>query len=166
MADPPILITDRLRLRGLGAGDRTGFLRLTGDPRVRRFLGGVQPYDVRQARFAALTAPPISGWSWAVTKPESDTMLGVIELSRHKDGEDHEVSYQFDPDQWGNGFASEAARRVRVFAITDLGLPRIIAETQTANHRSRAVLDRLGMVEIARIRRFGADQVLYGTGSS
>jgi ribosomal-protein-alanine N-acetyltransferase len=43
----------------------------------------------------------------------------------------------------------------------DLALPRVLAETQAANHRSRRLLERLGMTATRTAVRFGARQIIY-----
>ena len=48
---------------------------------------------------------------------------------------------------WGQGLASEGARRVLQFAFDELRLPEVVAFTAIANQRSRAVMQRLGTQE-------------------
>jgi ribosomal-protein-alanine N-acetyltransferase len=85
----------------------------------------------------------------------------LIELGTHKDGEEYEISYQFHPNYWGNGFAYEAAAAVIQHAFNQLELDQVIAETQSANQASCALLQRLGMTEMKRISRFGAQQIIF-----
>ncbi|WP_369076619.1 GNAT family N-acetyltransferase, partial [Rhizobium sp.] len=73
--------------------------------------------------------------------------IGIVSISVHKDGEDSELSYEFHPDAWGHGYATEATRRALDFALNDLAFERLIAETQTANSASCRLLERLGMKE-------------------
>lgn len=98
---------------------------------------------------------------WIVQTRSDRRSLGVISLSPHKDAEDYEISYQFHPGGWGHGFAREAAACVVRHALTGSGLDRIIAETQSANHASCRLLEHLKMVEIERLQRFGAEQVIF-----
>ena len=49
------------------------------------------------------------------------------------------------PEHWGNGYAMEAARAMLSYAFDDLQLRRIVATTEHDNHRSIAVMRRLGM---------------------
>ena len=89
--------------------------------------------------------------------------VGLVFISKHRDGEDSELSYQFSPDAWGMGYAIEATRRVLDFAMNDLSLGRLIAETQSANKASCRLLERLGMTEQRRVQRFGAEQIIYAS---
>ena len=85
----------------------------------------------------------------------------MIFLGRHHDGEDVEVSYQFLPKSWGKGLASETVGAIVDFGRDSLHLPAIIAETQVANVRSKALLERLGMRPVRLLKRFGEEQVIY-----
>jgi RimJ/RimL family protein N-acetyltransferase len=56
-----------------------------------------------------------------------------------------EIYFKLLPESWGNGFATELARRIFQFAFQDLGLHRIEAGVATENVRSIRVLEKLGM---------------------
>ena len=51
---------------------------------------------------------------------------------------------------WGHGYATEAARECLRFAFETLTLPEVVAFTVPANVRSRALMQRLGMVHNPR----------------
>jgi RimJ/RimL family protein N-acetyltransferase len=47
--------------------------------------------------------------------------------------------------QWGQGYATEAARLALGYGFGTLALPETVSFTSATNHRSRAVMERLGM---------------------
>lgn len=98
-----------------------------------------------------------------VSLTERDQPIGLVELGPHKDGTDYEISYQFDPNFWGKGFASEAIQAIIRHALNESGLGRIIAETQSANSASCRLLRKQGMIEVERVERFGAEQIIFAT---
>jgi len=49
------------------------------------------------------------------------------------------------------------------FALNDLAFERLIAETQSANSASCNLLEKLGMTEVRRVERFGAQQSIYAS---
>jgi RimJ/RimL family protein N-acetyltransferase len=55
------------------------------------------------------------------------------------------VAWRLDPIYWGHGYATEAARTALADGFLRLGLNEIVAMTVPANHRSRRVMERLGM---------------------
>jgi ribosomal-protein-alanine N-acetyltransferase len=55
------------------------------------------------------------------------------------------IGYWIHPDRWGQGFALEAARALIDFGFTHLGATEIWVGHATWNHRSRRVIEKLGM---------------------
>jgi RimJ/RimL family protein N-acetyltransferase len=55
-----------------------------------------------------------------------------------------ELSYTFDPTVWGQGFATEAVRRVLDYSRDVLRLSYVISAIQPQNARSRRVAERCG----------------------
>ncbi len=48
-------------------------------------------------------------------------------------------------EAWGRGLGSEGARATLHHAFSVLGVEHVIATTMAVNHRSRAVLERIGL---------------------
>ncbi len=161
MATAPYFTTERLHLREILASDASFIGELISHDEVRRFLGGPVPIAQREAAISDYRSAVEGKLVWLVETRKARHPLGLISISRHTDGEDYELSYQLHPDAWGFGYATEAAMRVIEFALNDLRLKRLIAETQSANTASRRLLERLGMKELRRLQRFGAEQVVY-----
>jgi len=160
---PRQIDTHRLSLRPISIRDAVFFFRLHGDPAVRRYLGGAVPQRDRIARLVGHLRGAVPDHAWVVRPRSGAPALGLIELGLHKDGLDHEISYQFAPEAWGQGFATEAVGAVIEHGLRNAGLARIIAETQGANAASCRLLERLGLREVGRLDRFGAEQVIYAT---
>lgn len=157
------LRTDRLSLNPLRKRDFWFFFNLIGDKRVRRYLGGPVGWRQRLPRFRQYLTSPNNVGVWVVSLESRNQSIGLVELGPHKDGNDYEISYQFNPMFWGKGFAKEAIQIVVDHALNEAGLSRIIAETQSANSASCRLLIEQGMVEVERIERFGAEQIIFGT---
>jgi RimJ/RimL family protein N-acetyltransferase len=66
-----------------------------------------------------------------------------------------EVGWRLAFEHWGHGYATEAARLALGYAFGTLALPEVVSFTSVGNHRSRAVMERLGM------RRNSADDFDY-----
>ena len=60
-----------------------------------------------------------------------------------------EVVYSLDPGWWGRGLATRAAAAVLGYALGPVGLPAVAGAVDEGNHRSAAVLRRLGMAPVA-----------------
>jgi ribosomal-protein-alanine N-acetyltransferase len=62
---------------------------------------------------------------------------------------------------WGKGFAFEATSQVLCHSFEDKVYNKLIAEAQSANTSSCALLKRLGFYEVKRVIRFNAEQVIF-----
>ena len=56
-----------------------------------------------------------------------------------------EIGWSLLPEFWGRGYATEAARAWLDFAFTQAGKEEVVSFAVRGNHRSRAVMERLGM---------------------
>ena len=56
-----------------------------------------------------------------------------------------EVGWRLAYEHWGRGYATEAARLALGYGFGTLALSEIVSFTSVTNHRSRAVMERLGM---------------------
>ena len=152
--------TKRLTLSPISLLDFLFFWRLTGNLEVRRYLGGPVPWKRRITQFRNYIKGHKRVGVWAVRMKGSRKTIGLLILSPHKDGVEYEVSYEFNPNFWSKGLASEATSSVINHGINDLKLKQIIAETQSANTASCRMLRKLGFIEVRKLERFGAEQVI------
>src|SRR3954452_17049237 len=91
---------------------------------------------------------------WVVREKQTHNFIGLVSLDTHHEGVNLEISYQFLPNWWGKGYATEVVRLIINYALNDLKLSMIVAETQTANTSSCRLLERLGMELERTIIRF------------
>jgi ribosomal-protein-alanine N-acetyltransferase len=152
-----------LKLRPVEPDDALFFDRLLGNEEVRKYLGGPVPKSDRDTRFRAYLRGAAGIGIWIVCTFDRQAAIGLIVLSPHKDGAHYEISYEFHPDHWRKGFAFDATSRALVHALSDTPVTEILAETQSANHASVRLLQKLGMAEIQRQERFGAEQIIMTT---
>lgn len=153
------ITTDRLLLRPWEDSDVDFVYDLYSRWVVQRFIGQ-EPRVMesrseaveRVERFKAINHP-IHG-IWAVTGKDDGQLLGTLLLKPIPESgeepmvasQDVEIGWHFHPDQWGNGYASEAANAVLEHAFLG-GLPRVVAVTNPANESSQSVCRRIGMAE-------------------
>lgn len=149
------LQSDRLILRRWRADDRAPFAELNSDADVMRYFPApLDPtasdalVDRIEAGFDAL------GYGlWAVEVRSTDAFIGFTGLTRQT-FEAHftpavEVGWRLTRPAWGHGYATEAARAALTFGFTMAGLDEIVSMTAVTNKRSRAVMERLGMIRDA-----------------
>lgn len=56
-----------------------------------------------------------------------------------------EVGWRLASAHWGRGYAPEAAKAALRFAFDEVGLEQVVSFTAASNHKSRRVMDKLGL---------------------
>jgi RimJ/RimL family protein N-acetyltransferase len=138
--------TERLVLRPFREEDLEPWAALNAE--VTEFLG--EPLSREECdRIAA-----------AVNERYAADGIGFLAVERRTDGvflgacgptheqwypDDLEIGWRLAREYWGHGYATEAATSWMEHGFATIGLPRIIAVTDSPNRRSIAVMRRLGM---------------------
>lgn len=148
---PRELRTNRLWLRRWRPSDLEAFAALNADPRVMQFFPSVlsrEESDALAARFQLHFDRHEFGL-WAVEVPGVAAFAGFIGLSVPSFTTHFtpcvEIGWRLAADHWGHGYATEGARAVLTLGFETLGLPEIVSFTTVDNHRSRRVMERIGM---------------------
>ncbi|MFP3380462.1 GNAT family N-acetyltransferase, partial [Bacillus sp. SIMBA_069] len=63
-------------------------------------------------------------YTFAIVKKEDEELMGCMSLLVSKSHKRAELGYWFGHPYWGQGFATEAARRIVAFGFEELGLNR------------------------------------------
>jgi 8-oxo-dGTP diphosphatase len=144
----------RLVLRAARAQDAARIVELLADADVSRHLSRVpHPYTMADAEHFIAAAQPdadTSGFSLAMTMRTTGELIGFIG-ARTKPGT-AELGYWLGRPYWGQGYGSEAARRVTRFLFQELGFGTVWASPEPANPASRRVLEKAGLT-FARAER-------------
>ena len=140
-------------------------MKLYTNAEVRRFLGGVVDEKTIYLRLLQMLESGTGTYHWIIRVKENNSSgkIGLVSLGQHHDNTNIEISYQLLPQWWGKGYGTEAIQAVITHALTVLGLPRVIAETQIANVASCRLLERVGMHLEGTVERFGAKQGIFTT---
>lgn len=148
------LVTRRLRLRAWRDADLAPFAALNRDAEVMRWFPSTlttEQSDQMAARHAALLED--QGWGlWATERLDTGAFIGFVGLSAptwHVAGLTPcvEVGWRLAREQWGNGFAPEAATAVLEFAFAHIALPgdEVVSFTTVRNTKSRRVMEKIGL---------------------
>ncbi|MFF2019711.1 GNAT family N-acetyltransferase [Paenibacillus sp. NPDC058177] len=155
--------THRCNLTRLQRSDYQDVKSLYVNEQVRTYLGGAIPEEHILNKFSdTLQRSETDSNYWAIRLKHNNVFIGLVSLEQHVDGQDTEISYELLPHSWGQGYAKEAVDQVLAYAFNKLNLSKVIAETQTANHSSCKLLERVGMKLDRKIMRYGAEQAIYG----
>lgn len=151
------LITKRLKLRQIEEGDVPTLVKLFFNKQTRKHLGG--PIEEKKAKQQAMGYIGMKGFFCVTTQPDNK-VIGLCSLDKYRTGE-LEVSYQFFPESWGNGYGSEAVEAIIKWGFTYMNLDHIIAVTQESNLRSRNLLESIGMKVVDKFEEYNEKQVMY-----
>jgi RimJ/RimL family protein N-acetyltransferase len=154
----PVLRTERLILRGWGEKDRVPFAELSADSEVMEHF----PARLTRAESNAFVDRAVRHFDehgfglWAVEAEEGFIGFTGLALPRFRVGWMHdreqpvvEVGWRLRRSAWGRGYATEAAEACLRYAFDHLGREEVVSFTVVGNIRSRAVMERLGMRQIA-----------------
>jgi len=154
---PPVLHTERLDLRPLVAEDADFIVALLNDPEFIAHIGDRGIHDRGRALCYLEDGPWASYRShgfgpWAVDQrpppaaaPSTPRTIGICGFWQRLALDAPDLGFAFLPAGRGRGYALEAARATLQWASGALHLPRLLAVTTDDNHRSRRLLEALGM---------------------
>ena len=147
----PVIATERLLLREWRDPDVEAFIVMNADPVVMRFFPETYSRE-RTRRFAARIG---ECWAergyglWAVERKDTAGFIGYVGLWPATFPAHFtpavEVGWRLAADQWGQGYATEAARAALRYGFESVGLDEIVSFTSVTNERSWRVMERLRM---------------------
>lgn len=151
------LTSDRLCLRAWTAADAAGLYAFASDESMA--MAGAKPHESIEESRACLQGFIESGEVWAIALRTDDTPIGWIGLhggSRH--GRYRELEYAVAPGCRGQGYATEAVRRVLAHAFDDLALLVVAVCHYPENAASRRVIEKCGFTYEGTLRRYSKNR--------
>jgi len=145
------ILTPRLRLRPWRDADLAPFAAMNADPRVMACMPGVLDRAASDAAAKRLRDhfDQHGFGKWVVETRVGEHFVGVVGLGwctfDAPANPSVEVGWRLFHSQWGNGYATEAARAALDCGFGAWRLERITSFTVPANERSWRVMERLGM---------------------
>ncbi len=145
------LSSGRVCLRRWRDEDREAFAAMNSDARVMEFfrsrLSRVES-DAMVDRIQKHFSEHDFGL-WAIEVPGVAPFIGFAGLAWARFSAPFtpsvEVGWRLAFEHWGRGYATEAARLALGYGFGTLALSVVVSFTSATNHRSRAVMERLGM---------------------
>ncbi len=148
-----MLKTNRLLLRQWTTDDFIPFADMCRDKEVMEFFPNTQTqeesYNMGLKIQSLIDA---RGWGlWAVEIPNEQAFIGFVGLHTPTDRLPFspcvEIGWRLSKEHWGKGYATEAAKEVLKYAFDTLNLQEVVSFTSVVNVRSRAVMQKIGMID-------------------
>jgi ribosomal-protein-alanine N-acetyltransferase len=169
-----LIETERLVLREFVADDWPSVLAYQSDPRYLRYYEWTgRTQDAVRAFIGMFIGwqgeRPRTRFQLAIETRAEGHLIGNCGVRLTAPGSRvADIGYELAPDEWGRGYATEAARAIVAFGFETLGLHRIAATCVADNVASAHVLEQLGLRreghlrEVARYKGRWWDELLYG----
>ncbi len=134
--------------------------KLVTDRNVRKYLGGI-PSESHIRRSISNFINSTMNDYWVVQELKSEELIGFVSIDKSEKYEKNEISYEFLPKWWGQGYAKEVISEIIRYAFMKKNLDELIAITQSKNVKSRKLLDKVGMKRQTTEIMFGEEQSIY-----
>jgi RimJ/RimL family protein N-acetyltransferase len=147
------LETPRLILRQWKKTDHEPFVKLNMDKDVMGFFPSVLTKAESIAQIERLTSDidKFGYGFFAVERKDNREFIGFTGLA-HPRFESYftpciEIGWRLNKENWGWGFATEAAKACLEYGLNDLGIDQIYSFTAVHNIRSEKVMQKIGMIK-------------------
>ncbi len=160
-----VLESERLMLRRLRLDDMAAIFAVIGDPIAMQYFP--RTYDRKDAeewidRNLRRYADDGHGIYALVLKANGDVIGDCgLAIQQIDGGPELEVGYHLRRDQWGHGYATEAARACIAYAFRELAAEKVISLIRPENLPSRRVAERNGMQVERQVMRSELPHLVY-----
>lgn len=145
----PILETERLLLRPFRKGDAFAvFACWESDPDVAKYMFWTSHNDIEKTKawisFEVGQIEKDDWYRWAMVLKGTNELLGTVLIYYEEEVKCWEIGYNLGKKYWGQGYTTEAMRRILAFALEEIGLTEIVGRYAKENPASGNVMRKLG----------------------
>ena len=158
-----VLSTQRLILREFEERDAKCLYHLNLPPQVQLFTGDAPFKSIAKARhfITNYTHYADHGFGrWACELKATGDAIGWCGLKLNEENQ-IDLGFRFLPEEWGKGYATEAAKACLNYGKIELGFTEIIGRVAPENKASIRVLEKCGMLEFKTGRCAHYTDALY-----
>ena len=162
---PYILTTERLQLREMTNGDVQNLMEIFSDPIAMKYYPSTkdEKETIGWIEWTLNNYKKYGVGLWIVEHKETGKFLGQCGIvPQEVDGEiQMEIGYLFVRQEWGKGYATEAAAACKKYGFEQLKLKKIISLPDVHNTPSAKVAERIGMTVEKTIFKWGKEVYVY-----
>jgi len=140
------LATERLILRGWRFEDLDDLYEYAKNPDVGS-MQGWEPHSSKEVSLNALKSYIEDDNRWAIVLKDNCKVIGSIGLNPDENRGKYRAKYLhyvLSADYWGNGYMTEAAKRVIRYAFEETDIDLLSVFHYPHNFRSKRVIERCG----------------------
>lgn len=149
-----IICTERLNLRHWVESDITSLIQMNKDEDVMRYFPSIMSDD-ESISFYDRINKHYSDYGYGlfvVEEKVSNKFLGYTGFMMAQFESSFtpcvEIGWRFNKENWGNGFATEAAKACLEYGFAKLNFIEVHSFTSVLNKKSEAVMQRIGMSKV------------------
>jgi ribosomal-protein-alanine N-acetyltransferase len=148
---PAIITTNRLKLRHWRDEDTEPFSQLNKDPEVMRFFPCIQNAEETLAQIGRIKKHfrDYNYGLYAIERIDNGQFIGFTGFT-HPNFQSFftpcvEIGWRLSKENWGRGFATEAAKACLYYGFAELGFKEIYSFTAFVNIPSMNVMQKAGL---------------------
>ena len=157
------LETNRLVMRPWRPADLDGIAEIFGQEETAQYIGGLCSRDEAWRRMATVVGHwTLRGFGlWVLEEKSSGAFVGSSGLWYPEGWPEMEAGWWVLPAKQKQGYATEAARRARLYAYQVLGASTLVSYIHPNNKPSQRVAERLGAHFEKKIELRGVPACVY-----
>ncbi len=140
------LETERLILRKWQLEDLDGLYEFAKKPCVGP-MAGWKPHESKEESLGVLKYYIDNDDRWAIVIKESSKVIGMVNIKPDNNRGKYYaklLSFALSPDYWGNGYMTEAVKRVVKYVFEEMNIDILTAFHYPLNIRSKRVIEKCG----------------------
>jgi len=166
MTEYIIYETERLLLRPTSIEDAEFILELFNTPDWLKYIGDRNVLSVESAReYIKCKMLPqmerLGFGNYTVIRKSDHVSMGICGLYDREGMEGLDIGFAFLPEYRGNGYAFEAANKLKQIVLHDFGITDIVAITTKDNVASQKLLEKLGLTLTGTTKIPNDDEELF-----
>lgn len=143
----PVIKTDRLILRPLTVNDADDVFEWTGDERVTEYMIYPCHKNIGVTREWLCSLDSLENeYTWGFVRKSDGKLIGSGGIRFRTDENVWSFGYNLRYDCWGQGYATEASRRMIEYAYSENNAREFVSEHAVGNTASGRVIEKCGLV--------------------
>lgn len=142
----PVIETERLILSPLSVDDAENVFKWTGDERVARYM--IYPRhenpEVTRAWISSLDTLE-NEYTWGFVRKSDNKLIGSGGIRFRTDENVWSFGYNLRYDCWGQGYATESAKRMIQYVCSEHNAREFVSEHAEENPASGRVIEKCGL---------------------
>jgi len=152
MPGPVFRRGELVALRTVESEDVEFLQRLVNDPQVRRGTAQIEPINrIEEEEYVEALAEEDGVSTLVCVDGDPVGTIGFEE--RESCWGTAEVGYMIAPEEWDNGYATDALRELCAYGFEERRFAKVVARAYEPNGASRRVLEKAGFTEEGCLRR-------------